>query len=113
MTSSCPLHARATSPDAGETRQRLGLSVIRVNGISNADESISEDVGAKSTAMDQRAQNALCCESLQVSAWLAETLSKTLDVSNPESPTDQAVEIDAPGDQVPARFAVLEPTAIR
>jgi hypothetical protein len=84
-----------------------------VDGISDTDVSISEDVGAKSATMDQWAQNALCGESLQVSAWLAQTLSKTLDVSNSESPTDQAVEIDAPGDQVPASFAVLEPTAIR
>jgi hypothetical protein len=109
----CPLYAPASSPNAGETDQRRWLSFIRVNGISNTDVSIGEDVGAKSTAMYQWAQNALCCESLQVSAWLAQTLSKTLDVANSESPSEQAVEIDAPGDQVPARFAVLEPTATR
>ena len=89
------------------------LSVIRVNGISNADVSIGEDVGAKSATVDQPAQHTLCGESLQVSTRLTQTLSKTLDVSNSESSTDQAVEIDAPGDQVSASFAVLEPTAIR
>jgi hypothetical protein len=89
------------------------LSVIRVNAIPDSDVSISEDVGAKSATVDQPAQYTVCGEALQVSAWLAQTLSKTFDVSNSESPTDQAVEIDAPGDQVPASFAVLEPTAIR
>jgi hypothetical protein len=74
-TPSCPVRDRASSPNAGETGQRLCLSVIRVNGISDTDVSISEDVGAKSATMDQWAQNALCGEALQVSAWLAETLS--------------------------------------
>jgi len=93
--------------------QRLCLSVIRVNRISDTDVSIGEDVGSKSATVDQPAQNTLCGEALQVSAWLAQTLSKTFDVTNSESPTDEAVEIDAPSDEVPASFAVLESTAIR
>src|SRR4029453_2552373 len=84
-----------------------------MNGISDRDVSIGEDVGPKSTTMNQWAQYALCGESLQVSARLTETLSKALDVSNSESPTDQAVEINAPGDEIPASFAVLEATTIR
>ena len=63
--------------------------------------------------MDEPAQHTLCGESLQVSTRLTQTLSKTFDVSNSESATDKAVEIDAAGDQVSASFAVVEPTAIR
>ena len=93
--------------------QRDGLSVIRVNGISDAYVSIGEDVGAKSATVDEPAQHTFCGESLQVCARLTQTLSKTFDVSNTESATDKAVEIDAPGDQVPAGFAVLELAAVR
>ena len=70
-------------------------------------------MSAKSTTVDQPAQHTLCGESLQVSTRLTQTLSKTFDVSNSESATDKAVEIDAAGDQVSASFAVVEPTAIR
>lgn len=48
-----------------------------------------------------------------MSAGLAEPLSKALDISNPEPPTDQAVEIDTPGDQVAPSFLVGEPTTTR
>jgi hypothetical protein len=103
----------ASPPNAGEIGQRLCLSGIRVNGISDTDVSTAEDVGAKSATVDQPAQDTLCGEALQVSAWLTQTLSKTFDVSNSESSTDEAVEIDAPGDEVSASFSVLESTAIR
>ena len=92
---------------------RHRLSVIRVNGVSDTDMSIGKDVGAKSTTVDQLAQDALRREALQVSAWLAQPLSKTLDISNSESPTDEAVEIDAPRDEIAPSLAIVEPTASR
>jgi hypothetical protein len=63
--------------------------------------------------MDQPAQDTPRGEVLQVSAGLAEPLSKTLDISNPETPTDQAVEIDTAGNQVASSFFVRKPTTTR
>src|SRR5213083_446960 len=58
--------------------------------------------------MDERAQGSglarLCCQALQVGAWLAQALAETLDVADPEALADESVEVDAAGDDVPAGF---------
>jgi hypothetical protein len=88
------------------------LAAIRVNGIADTDVSIGEDVGAEPATVDESAQHTLRRESLQVGARLTQPLPEAFDVSDTESATDKAVEIDAAGDQVPASFAVFQPTAI-
>lgn len=92
---------------------QIRLSVRCANGVSNPDVSIGEDVGAKSATVDQPAQHTLRGEALQVGAGLTQPLSKTLDLTNSEPPTDQAAQIDTSSDQVAPSLFVPKSTTIR
>ena len=89
------------------------LSGFRVDGVSNTDGSIGEDVSAKSATVDQPTQDTLCRETFQVSTGLAQPLSKALDIANSKPSTHKAVEIDTPGDQIAPSLFVRKPTTTR
>ena len=103
-------------PQTLPRRSRPGCAhglVAGLDGAAGDDFSVAEDVGAKATAVDQRAEGALGGEPLQVGAGLTESLPEALDVTDLEAPADERVEVDATGDDVASCLGVSETVAVR
>src|SRR5215218_5332628 len=82
--------------------------------VADADLAVAEHIGAEATLVDERAEGAGLPrrgrQALQVRARLAQPLAEALDVADPEALADEGVQVDASGDDVPARLFRGEPT---
>jgi hypothetical protein len=70
--------------------------------VADADLAATEKVGAQAPSMHQTRYNARARKSLQMHAWLAKALSECADGSDAELPSNESVEINASGRDVPA-----------
>ena len=63
-----------------------------------------EDVRSEPSAMDQTSKHIRVREPLKVGARLGETAADAFHLTDPETATDQTVELDAPRDDVATGF---------
>src|ERR687898_819562 len=63
--------------------------------------------------VDEASQDALGCEPLEVGAWLAQPLAEALNLTDPEPPPNECVQVDTARNQIAPRLCIAKPPTLR
>src|SRR5262249_2072356 len=80
---------------------------VRREPVAHSDRAGADDVGAQTSAVHERSQDAAAVQAVQVGAWLAQSGAAAARFAERELLADQRIEVGSPDDDVAAVVDVL------